>query len=92
MNIITKLLVAGTAVALPFAAVNVPFTAAAQSPDAAYCATLSKLYRNTVPKTQDANVEVPVAMAKCDEGDTATGIPILERALKDMGVTLPPRA
>ena len=35
--------------------------------------------------------DVPVAMAKCDAGDPAVGIPILEKALKDAKVNLPPR-
>jgi hypothetical protein len=34
---------------------------------------------------------VPVAIAKCQAGDTATGIPVLEKVLKDNKVALPPR-
>jgi len=91
MNTIRKFLVACTAVALPFASASLPLPAVAQTDDAAYCAALSKAYRDTSPKTESPGVEIPVAMAKCAEGDTAGGIPVLEKALKDTGVTLPGR-
>jgi hypothetical protein len=38
-----------------------------------------------------ASGDVPVAISKCDAGDTASGIPILEKTLKGAKVTLPPR-
>jgi hypothetical protein len=79
-----KFLAACSAVALPLAV-------SAQSNDAAYCAKLSKLYREAAPQLRDTSVTVPVAMAKCAVGDTANGIPVLEQALKNQGVTLPPR-
>jgi hypothetical protein len=63
----------------------------AQSNDAAYCATLSKIYRKTAPQHKTSSVTVPVAMANCDSGDTAAGIPVLEQALKNEGMTLPQR-
>ena len=72
-------------------AVALPLTAIAQPNDAAYCAKLGRLYRDTALQHQDTNVRVPVAMAKCAVGDTANGIPVLEQALKNQGVTLPPR-
>jgi hypothetical protein len=31
------------------------------------------------------------AMDRCDHGDTAAGIPILEKKLRNGGFTLPPR-
>ena len=65
--------------------------AATPSNDAAYCATLSKIYRKTAPQHKTSSVTVPVATAKCDAGDTAAGIPVLEQALKNEGMTLPQR-
>lgn len=91
MKTMTTFAAACTAIALPLATVTLPLAATAQSSDAAYCATLSRTYRHTVPKTQTPSAEVPVAMAKCAAGDTAVGIPVLEQALKDAGVNLPPR-
>jgi hypothetical protein len=68
----------------------VPFAAIAQSTDAAYCETLSKLYAKEVG-SNPASGDVPMAVAKCKAGDTAAGIPVLEKALKDAKVSLPPR-
>jgi len=73
-------------------------TAQAQSPvqsaDAAYCQALTDKYTTYVydpnsHRPMPANVGVSVAIAKCGEGDTAAGIPALERALTDAGVALP---
>jgi hypothetical protein len=91
MKTTMRFLATCTAVALPFATASFPVTASAQSPDAAYCSTLIKLYRSTVSTHEDPTVTVPAAMAKCHEGDTAAGIPVLEQALKDARVTLPSR-
>ena len=71
------------------ASLVIPFAALAQSADAKYCAALSAEYRKLNP-AQSSGAEAD-AMAKCAAGDTATGIPILEKALKDAKVTLPPR-
>jgi len=91
MTATTKFLIACTAAALPLAAAMAPLSAAAQSGDAAYCKALSATYRSSIPKTQLPTVAVPVAMAKCDAGDPADAIPVLEQALKAGQVTLPPR-
>lgn len=91
MTAMTKFLVACTAVALPLAAAMAPLTASAQSGDVAYCKALSDAYRSTISKTQMPSVSVPVAIAKCEAGDPADGIPVLENALRDGQVTLPPR-
>ena len=64
--------------------------ALAQMTDAQYCARLIQMYREYVGVNR-ASGDVPMAIAKCNEGDTATGIPILEKALKDAQITLPPR-
>jgi hypothetical protein len=66
-----------------------PLTASAQSNDAWYCASLSKIYRKTAPKHQDPSATVSVAMAKCTVGDAANGILALEQILKNQGVALP---
>jgi len=34
---------------------------------------------------------VPEAINQCNQGNTAAGVPVLETALKDAKVTLPPR-
>ena len=93
MTTMTKFLMACSTIALPLAAAAVlPFAAAAQSNDAGYCEALSTAYRSTLPKGTDPTATVPVAMAKCAAGDTASGIPALEQALRDAKVTLPSRS
>jgi hypothetical protein len=71
------------------ASLVLPFAAFGQSADAKYCEALSMKYRE-VSSFQSDSVEA-VAMAKCKAGDTAAGIPVLEKALKDAKVPLPPR-
>jgi hypothetical protein len=84
MMTLSKLTIAGTLLMMPI-------IASAQSDDAKYCQALVKLYRATVPTTADPNAVAPVAIAKCNSGDTASGIPVLEKTLRDAQVTLPPR-
>jgi len=91
MTGMTKLLIVCSTIALPLAVAALPLAAAAQSTDAGYCEALSDTYRNTVPKTASPTASVPIAMAKCAAGDAADGIPVLEQALRDARVTLPPR-
>lgn len=83
MTTMTKILIACSVITLPL-------TAFAQSDDARYCHALSETYRLTAARSE-VDAEVPVAIAKCKAGDTATGIPILEKALRDAKVTLPTR-
>jgi hypothetical protein len=80
----TAFLVACTSFALPFAAFG-------QSADAKYCAALIEKVRGELGGAQ-ASGDVPVAISKCNAGDTAAGIPVLEKTLKDAKVTLPPRS
>jgi hypothetical protein len=87
----TKFLMACSAIALPLVAAGLPLAAAAQSNDAAYCAALSNTYRHTAPHGASPGATIPVAMAKCEAGATADGIPVLEQALRNARVTLPPR-
>jgi hypothetical protein len=67
----------------------------AQTTDAAYCARLVELVTKYVGKQINGqnrpDSESLVAIDRCDHGDTATGIPILEKKLLDGRFTLPPR-
>jgi hypothetical protein len=72
-------------------ALALPGTADAQGGDAAYCAQLSTLYRRYVensPGRQD-DAEAALALDNCKNGNTAAGIPILEKKLLESGFTLP---
>ena len=80
MKKLTTCLVAATVLVLPFAA---------YADDASYCAALSKAYREYAAPQNSANAGATAAMAKCAAGDTATGIPVLEKVLADAKVTLP---
>src|SRR5476649_2143852 len=74
-----------------------PQTAAAQPRpgDRQYCDTLIEMYRTYINEPNQGreqrppNVGPEVAIAKCQTGDTAAGIPILEKALRDARFTLP---
>jgi len=59
--------------------------------DLAYCRQLSALYRRNVSNS-NADVDAGNALARCEAGDTATGIPMLSKILTDARVPLPPRA
>jgi hypothetical protein len=76
---------------LPAGRTEQPQQASAQSNSAAYCATLSEIYRKTAPQHRDPSAAVPTAIAECQSGNTADGIPVLEQALRNEGVTLPRR-
>ena len=64
-------------------------TAAGPMNDQAYCAQLARLWRNYDRTT--AQGPGPQAIARCDAGDYAGGIPVLERLLTDARIPLPPR-
>ena len=90
--------IAGLTAALQRAGIPVPSGGTAQSQqanapsdDAAYCAALSKTYRQTAPQHQDPSATVPTAVANCAAGNTAAGIPVLEQALRNGGMTVPTR-
>lgn len=80
MKKLTTCLVAATVLVLPFAA---------YADDASYCAALSKAYREYAAPQNSANADATTAMAKCAAGNTAEGIPTLEKVLTDAKVTLP---
>ena len=61
------------------------------SNDLAYCRALAASYRRAV-QLPSPDVNVGTALAKCEQGDTATGIPMLTKILTDNRVPLPPRA
>lgn len=74
-----------------------PVAAWAQQGDAAYCAALGQKYDryvgdNAVVKDRglQRNATVDVAIIKC-KTDSASSIPVIEKALKDAKVDLPPR-
>jgi hypothetical protein len=73
--------------------------AAQPSADARYCAELTRLYRTYVNNPEDPRpaqasprATDEVAISNCQAGNTAAGIPPLEKALKDNRFTLPPRS
>ena len=74
--------------------------AQAQAPtatdDMAYCAQLSALYRRYLGNTSEGktfpDVSAAAAIDQCERGNTAAGIPALEKKLRDARFTLPKRS
>jgi outer membrane protein OmpA-like peptidoglycan-associated protein len=58
--------------------------------DAEYCAALSATYRDF--RTSQADETAAAAMAQCQAGNTAAGIPVLERTLTMSRIPLPARS
>lgn len=83
MRTTAKILIAGALLVLPF-------VGSAQADDARYCQALSKTYRDTAV-TSAPNLVVPVAMAQCESGEFSSAIPVLEQALRNALISLPPR-
>jgi hypothetical protein len=82
---------------LPVVAVALAFPAAsfAQSSDAAYCKALVAKYeayldQNPRLGASPQGLNAKVGVEKCKTGDTS-GIPAIEKALKDAKFDLPPR-
>ena len=75
-------LIAGLALGYPLAS--------AYADDASYCEALSVKYR-TIAGNAQVDAAAAEAMAQCKAGNTAAGIPTLEKFLKDNKATLPPR-
>jgi hypothetical protein len=69
--------------------------APAAADDMAYCAQLSALYRRYLGNTGEGrtfpDVAAATAMSECERGNTASGIPVLEKKLRDARFTLPKR-
>jgi hypothetical protein len=62
--------------------------------DAAYCATLSETalrYLSYNARRGVPDADVAAAVDQCQKGNTAQGIPALERKLRNGGFTLPRR-
>jgi hypothetical protein len=81
------------------AAVAPPGMTAAQG--AAYCSTLSQTYAQYVGSVggylggvttggEAADLDTRVAIAQCQDGNYASGIPVLQQKLRDARVTVPP--
>ena len=80
----------------PLVAVGLPWTASAQADDAAYCKALTAKYEAFVENmkghsNQPGGVDGSVAVEQCKTGNTAAGIPVLERKLHDAKIELPKR-
>jgi hypothetical protein len=87
MNRMPLLLLAGAALASP---------AVAQSDDAAYCAQLGALalrYTGSAGGQGGLRPDFTTvgAIDDCKKGNTAAGIPVLEKTLRNNGFTLPKR-
>ena len=74
-----------------------PLTASAQTSDAAYCQALAQKYQVYVSNMAvgrspgSGTIDGTVAIEQCKAGNTAAGIPVLERKLRDAKIDLPPR-
>ena len=73
-----------------------PVPALAQSSDAAYCTALGDLARRYLGGTADGrnvpDLDTSMAIIECQKGNTAAGIPVLEKKLRDARFTLPKRS
>jgi peptidoglycan hydrolase-like protein with peptidoglycan-binding domain len=70
-----------------------PVPATASRSDKAYCAELTHLFRRYVQNAQGRKVDVEAltAIEDCEKGNTAAGIPALEKRVTRSGLTLPSR-
>ena len=79
-------------------AVLLPAVAWAQSStDASYCSALAQKYQRYIGqndakrRAQNPDATMNNAIAECSTGKAAHAIPVLEKALQDAKVDLPPR-
>ena len=82
---------------LPAVAILLPAGAWAQMSDAGYCHALTQKYQAYVAnisggRARPDTVDGSLAIEQCKAGNTAAGIPVLERRLRDAKVDLPPRS
>jgi hypothetical protein len=73
-----------------------PFGASGQSSDSAYCVALIQQYQKFLTRTSGhspnpGTVDGSVAVEQCKSGNTADGIPVLERKPRDARIDLPKR-
>jgi len=80
MNTVKSCSIFGLALALPLAS--------AFADDANYCAALGASYREYVGAFR-ADANAAAAMSQCSAGNTAAGIPALEKVLTDNKIKLP---
>ena len=68
----------------------------ARATDMEYCAELTVMYRKYLGQTSSRqtmpDVTASTAIDACERGDTATGIPVLERQLPNARFPLPKRS
>lgn len=80
---------------VPFLVIQAASPSVAQTADGVYCRRLAELVVKYVGKQINGqnrpDSESLVAIDRCEKGDTAAGIPILEKKLLDGRFTLPPR-
>ncbi len=91
---------------LPAATILMPLAASAQMSDAAYCKALSDaayckalmqkyevyIFTTSVGRSPGVGtVDGSVAIEQCKAGNTATGIPVLEKKLRNARIDLPSR-
>jgi len=83
---------------LLLAALLLPATAFAQSPDVTYCNRMADLYERYIGRNElssnrsfSRGSEGDVAAAQCRQGRPQQAIPVLERVLLSNGFTLPPK-
>jgi hypothetical protein len=77
-------------------AVSLSSAALAQADDSAYCGALIQKFQRYVIKTgshspNTGGLDGNVAVEQCRAGNTAAGIPVLERKLRSAGIELPAR-
>jgi len=78
--------------------VLLPGGALAQMSDTDYCQALAQRYQAYLGNMTGGRTPVPgpvdgmVAVEQCKAGNTAAGIPVLERKLRDAKIDLPPRS
>jgi hypothetical protein len=95
MKLGAKLLIAAAGLSL------MPAISSAQTPsgDLAYCRALSQIYVRYIghdwqygeKQRLSSNNDAQVAVAQCEQGNTAAAIPVLERELIQNKFTLPAR-
>jgi hypothetical protein len=82
---------------LPAATILMPLAAPAQMSDAAYCKALTQRYEVYISNMSigrspgTGTVDGNVAIEQCKAGNTAAGIPVLEKKLRDARIDLPLR-
>ena len=82
---------------IPLLSVGLPLAASAQVSDATYCRRLTARYETFVENMKGHSLQPGAAdgqwaIERCKAGDTARGIPVLERKLQDAKVALPSRS